>query len=319
MPGQYSEEAFDFSEALSHEAMYEPIRIPTIKPDGTVKHREVWAPDEATRDVHRHFLGQLYQREIDMPYAYGAIPGRSTADNISQHADNWNFFMLDVHDAFPSVDLVKLTGITAPYFPENIPGELYDFFLSYYTVTKDNGLILGPPSSPYLFNVYCKDLDERLGEVSDDYGLTYTRFVDDLTFSAPEQDGPIGKHKRAKIRDAIIDYGFGISDRKSKVHSLGEGPVTITGLSLYPSGFWRISPKLIERVNGAFDAVEAKLDDEEDPPTLHDLGLVDGYHSVIVSSRDPDRSGLTRIEQSLQDRYSELKSRLGAIGLTHAR
>lgn len=312
---EYYQPSFDFDTAAASEPVYEGLNVPSVRSDGTVKWRQVWAPDEATRGVHKALLRHLYQQGIDMPHAFGAMPGISVRDNVSEHRDGRHFNMLDIRAAFPSVDLGRLATTLSGEYIDRIPGEVYDFLLDYYTVDGENGLILGPPSSPYLFNIYCKKLDEELGEFSAEHGITYTRWIDDLTFSSPEDGGPIGKRKRRHIREALQDYGFDIADHKSRVHSLDEGPVTITGISLYPSGFFRISPGLIDKVIAAYDEIEDKLDGVGPPPTLHDLGVVNGYNSVLTWTRDPQRSGLTQIERELQDRYYDIKHRLGALGI----
>lgn len=319
MPDYY-QPSFDLEVASSMEPVYEGARIPSVKPDGSIKWRQVWAPDEATRQVHRDLLTHLYAQDAELPYAYGAVPGRSVVDNVQAHREGWHFYMVDFQDAFPSVKLGRLATMLAGKYMDLIPGEVLDFLQSYFTVDEEDGLILGPPSSPYLFNLYCEQLDQELGDYTEEHGITYTRWIDDLTFSSPKDNGPIGKRKRAHIRDCIEDNGFSIAHKKSKVHSLDNGPVTITGISLYDSGLFRISPGLIEKVSAAFAEIEGKLDRrwERKPITIHDLGIADGYHSVLVWTRDPNRSGMTRIERELQERYNRIRQRLAALGINQS-
>ena len=42
----------------------------------------------------------------------------------------------------------------------------------------------GSPTSPTITNVLCYKLDQRLTGLSKRFGLTYTRYADDLTFSS---------------------------------------------------------------------------------------------------------------------------------------
>lgn len=278
--------------------------------DGSLKTREIWVPNKAMSAVHQRLLRDVYadHPEQRIPSAKGGMRGVQLVDNIAPHAGSWDFYMLDLHDAFPSVDGEKLAREIWLLNPtKRDPDQILDFLKRYCLRPDGQGLMQGMPSSPLLFNLACRRMDFRLREVASRHFLEYTRWLDDLTFSAPKTEGPIGKAKRTQIREAVENAGWTINHRKSRHHSLANGPVTITGISLYPSGHWRLSPKLVGRVKAGFDAFEEAIDNGE--PTDTQIGSLHGHKGIVDMAADPRRSSPTRIERQLRDQYEGLRRR----------
>lgn len=274
------------------------------------KVRAIDNPDEEARQFHANLLERLYGLDLDLKYATGGVPGKSLVDNISPHIHGRTFYTFDAKNAFPSVQgdrltqqLVKLGVFEST---DEARSQLHEYCLN----PDTGGLPLGAPCSPYLFNIYCMPLDEMIGFYCRQRGLTYTRYFDDLTISAPGRE-TLGKQRRKWLRDIVRNFGFEIAHHKSKLHSLENGPVTITGLSLYRSGHWKLSPGLVERVIAAFDDFETQV--EAGVVTDHHMGVLHGYHGVLTTTFDPSRGQPTPLEQQLRDRYQELRQRARAL------
>jgi len=75
----------------------------------------------------------------------------------------------------------------------------------------------GAPTSPALANLAAARLDRRLSGLAAAAGAAYTRYADDLTFSA---DAPamekIG-YVMARIRHITADEGFAVNEKKTRV------------------------------------------------------------------------------------------------------
>lgn len=297
---------------------YKRLIHSSVKSDGRIKTREIWQPDKEAHSANRRIItsigmGKLATQEAGEDYPLfanvtGGIRGVGIADNVARHADNYYFYITDLTNAYGSLDQDRLLAQLRDLDQRMNPDECEELVREFCLHPSGKGIMQGAPASPLLFNIYCVALDAKLSSTAVDYGITYTRYFDDLTFSAPKEAGPIGKHKRRNIRQTILNDGWKIADRKTRVETLAK-PITITGLSLYPTGYWQISPPLIEKIRQAFDEVEEKLDGSE-PVSLHDQGVLDGYHGVITSGHDKRRGQLTPLEKRLVKRYKELRVRV---------
>lgn len=94
---------------------------------------------------------------------------------------------------------------------------------------KKNVLPQGAPTSPLLSNVVCQRLDYLLTAVARRFGLKYSRYADDITFSALhnvfQKDGAFLK----EMERVIIDQGFTIKPSKTRLQVDGMQKV-VTGL-----------------------------------------------------------------------------------------
>ncbi|EIM74591.1 RNA-directed DNA polymerase [Nitritalea halalkaliphila LW7] len=124
--------------------------------------------------------------------ATGFVTDKSIVDNARQHIGSPYVYNLDLKDFFHSFDRnrVKLGLMYAP-FHLNGPREPLAFLLaSLCTHPLDcdgevrTVLPQGSPTSPTLTNILCQKLDHRLNGLAKRFGLVYTRYADDITFSS---------------------------------------------------------------------------------------------------------------------------------------
>lgn len=291
----------------------------TTKPiEKNGKERIVGRPDDIARAQNEALIRTLYNawtppglRDILPPvYMTGGVQGKSILHNVMPHLGNKTFYLMDIKDAFPSVKVERLSEILRGFswydFPD--PG-VTEQYLRRFNVDSKGGLIQGAPASPMLFNMYCFHMDREIEALCKSSGMVYTRYLDDITISAPE-GVPLGKKRRKSIRDIVQNYGhMEINHAKSRLHSLDHGPVTITGISIYPDGRCQPSPELFAMVVETFDELEAKMDRSEFI-TLEDEGRLHGCYGILVSMRNPSQAQLTRLERSLRERYVHLRVRL---------
>jgi hypothetical protein len=240
--------------------------------DGTVKHRDIYVPSKEAREMGKtvvHILND-YHADIHTSHATGSIPGKSVMHNVLPHAQSQHFVMYDLKDAYVNadtshiIDVLKRPGIFDGG-GEITKGLLHTIYEMCVLVDDDgvvNGFPPGAPASPVLFNVANIPLDEQLGQYCQSENIIYTRYLDDLTFSSTK---PIGKNRRRQLREIIDNYsGAVINNAKTKVHSLDYGPVTITGLSIYPNGR-RIqpNPNFIAKLKDVFSSIENVADQSQ--------------------------------------------------------
>lgn len=301
---------------------FERQTIRTDRPGMPPRYREVYVPDDITRFWHDNVLRFLYKKEFatnhELPgntWVSGAMPGSQVIDGVLPHRHNKRFYKLDLKDAFPSVDRPLLRrkvseraagiGLSRSY------QEFIEYFMDNYAFPEDApGLALGPPASPYLFNVYAMEMDATLASFAAHHDLTYTRFLDDITLSSPFSAHILGEKMRRTIRDIIENTpGMTVNHAKSHVHIRDKRPVEITGMAIHRDGSITPNAALMQKVKGAFDTVESHLASGA-IMSMASVGLLDGYHGVLASfSTEPYRPEVAaEVDRYRRVRYLTLKA-----------
>jgi len=228
------------------------------------KRRLIGNPNKAMRVLHQLF-GEHLTRSIratrdsgygvrKLPSATGCVQKSNPTVNAQKHSRGKFFYITDLKNAYPSVDLERLALLVVflsqyaehdltmslkffvaderkemlretPLFQE-ILSLLTCHFAGLYGV----GLAVGGPLSPYLMNLYCEVyLDSQLRRWCEKHNIVYTRYVDDLVFSS---ECIITTDQRKDIRRFIDEAGFKVNHRKSKVLTIGQGTVFVTKVGL---------------------------------------------------------------------------------------
>ncbi len=250
------------------------------------KCRLIAIPAPALARMQRELLEYLQGSSLAMAFpssVTGCIPQGSPLRNARQHSDGRWFYQLDFADAFGSVEASKLADVLSFVCSRLGSKQEIEDFLSQYCLVSGHGLAQGGPASPLLFNLYCQDIDFRLGELVKKKPINYTRYVDDLTFSSWSR--PFSPVLRKQIRKIIRAAGFEINTSKTRVLALGSGDraVEITGIRLLSGGRLAFGKDFL-------DALEAALNE-----CLHSSGTPDSQlagmigHFKNLRSRAPNR------------------------------
>lgn len=83
----------------------------------------------------------------------------------------------------------------------------------------------GTPTSTHISNLVFLETDYQLIKLCNSYNITYTRYVDDLTFSSQS----CFKHLLNELLSIVTDNGFRLSYRKTKY----QGNQNITGIDVF--------------------------------------------------------------------------------------
>lgn len=120
-------------------------------------------------------------------HAYGYVKGKSYYNYLEPHVDNNMFLKLDIKDFFDSIKENKLREVLTYYVDDinvNDRLTLIDFIVK--VVTLDGKLPQGAVTSPVLSNIIFRNLDIRISRYCKKFGITYTRYVDDMIFSSTD-------------------------------------------------------------------------------------------------------------------------------------
>jgi retron-type reverse transcriptase len=86
---------------------------------------------------------------------------------------------------------------------------------------KRNVLPQGAPTSPVLTNIVCQKLDYLLSAVAKRFGLNYSRYADDITFSSMHNVYQSGSKFLKELHRIIIEQNFHIKESKTRLQKDG--------------------------------------------------------------------------------------------------
>ncbi len=150
---------------------------------------------------------------------------RSIVTNARAHCGRRYVLNMDLKDFFGTINFGRVRG----FFMVDRSFQLTEKVATIIAqiVCHENALPQGAPSSPVVSNLIGHILDCRLIRLARDYGCTYTRYADDLTFSTNRKTFPrVLARKRLggndysvgrKLKKAIKVSGFSINLSKTRL------------------------------------------------------------------------------------------------------
>lgn len=177
------------------ENKYQAFKI--IKKNGT--DREILAPNPNLKFMQSRLSRLLYQCYFDI-YGTPKNPMRvlshgfqkkrdlSIYTNACRHTSRRFVFNTDLEDFFPSINFGRVRGFFLKHNKFEL-GEKAATTLSQ-LVCFENSLPQGAPSSPIISEFLAQPLDIALQKLAKDYRCTYSRYVDDISFSTNLREFP---------------------------------------------------------------------------------------------------------------------------------
>jgi retron-type reverse transcriptase len=159
--------------------------------------RIISAPIPKLKKLQSHLSHVLYEclDEIEKhraasPVSFGFRAGRSIAENAARHKRRRWVLNIDLQDFFPSFNFGRVRG----FFLKDKNFLLHPEVATTIAQIACDGVALpqGSPCSPVISELISQILDSRLTGLAKKYGVTYTRYVDDITFSTSKKDFPTG-------------------------------------------------------------------------------------------------------------------------------
>lgn len=187
--------------------------------DGTVKKRTIHPSTKELKAIQKSIKKNILA-PIQLPdEIHGGVKKRSNITNAKPHKGNKYIFTTDLLDFYPNIShsYVNKTYLSLG-FSNHFSNSLTKL------TTWKFALPQGTPTSTHISNLVFLQTDRELIQLCNANNITYTRYVDDLTFSSPIDF----KHLLNDILDIVRSNNFNLSYRKTKY----KGNQTVTGINI---------------------------------------------------------------------------------------
>jgi hypothetical protein len=196
--------------------------------------------------VQRRINALLYPVDQSLgPSPHGYVVRRSPLTNARPHTGARFLQKFDIKDFFANITTSRIEErLSALGF-----GAEAASMLSRLTSCRGT-LPLGARASPRISNIVLIDFDHRMEALALAEGLVYTRYADDLTFSA---QNPFNVSE--SVADEISLAGFELNENKTRSFKHGQ-PMFVTGLSIEDESYPRVRKRLKARLRQEFYFIE---------------------------------------------------------------
>lgn len=215
-----------YNRALTRISHYQRFRIPK-KSGGE---RRISAPMPRLKRAQYWILDNILARVPIHPVAHGFAPGRSILTNAAPHVGRDVVINLDLKDFFPTLTWKRVKGkFRGLGYPEAVATVLALICTEpdqdeveldgqrLYAARGPRLLPQGAPTSPALTNLICWRLDRRLSGLAAKLGFTYTRYADDMTFSASGDAAAKAGVLLKFVGEIVASEGFIVHPDKTRV------------------------------------------------------------------------------------------------------
>lgn len=186
--------------------------------------REIYSPNKKLKYILKLLnivFQELYKTNLS---AHGFIPNRSIKTNATRHVGKNYVLNIDLENFFPNIHQARVWKILQckPFdFSQELANVIAGLVCYQTNNNEKNFLPQGAPTSPILSNFICKRLDKNLLNLCKNRNIIYTRYADDITFSADynvfNKDGDFIK----QVFDIIKKENFKVNHKKTRLQGRG--------------------------------------------------------------------------------------------------
>lgn len=194
--------------------------VPKTYPNGNPKQRIIRPSYTKLKQIQKSIKINILGK-INFPEnIQGGVKRKSNISNAKKHQGKKYQFATDLQDFFPSVTHKQMYGL---FLSLGYSNHISHWLTKLTSIEFE--LPQGTPTSTAIANLVFLVIDQKLITLGKEYGLTYTRYVDDLIFSSDKDF----RFLTNKILGIVKDGGFKISYRKTKY----EGNQLLTGIHVF--------------------------------------------------------------------------------------
>lgn len=181
--------------------------------------RYIQTPTDELKFLQKEILWSILNHISLHPAAKGFVRNQSIYTNAKRHLNSVCIINLDLKDFFPTITKEMVIERLSPFVES--PNAIAE------VVTYQEHLPQGAPTSPYISNIMCLDMDKKFVSLAGNNKARYTRYADDLTFSSKTNTN-LDKII-PKVHSIVKHQGFELN--YDKVHVMRKGSrQVVTGL-----------------------------------------------------------------------------------------
>ncbi len=258
---------------------------------------------QAVLKKHLQALYSCYQT----PAAFGYISRaddeqevRGIYGNAMQHKNNDYLVNIDLEDFFHFIRWqLVYDSLSRPPFKihESVARQICNISIF------EGRLPMGAPTSPALSNIAAFTLDQEILNYCRQENLTYTRYVDDMSFSAMAL---IAERQFQQISSIIVSHGYELNMKKYKQFGPGETK-KITGLEVKDT-IIRVPDDFINEVKAEIENLKAwvlmqtriRPSGSLEAQLIKPLQKIRGALNFIESVHGANHDALLALEQKLE-------------------
>lgn len=193
---------------------------PKTYKDGTIKQRAIRPSKTPLKIIQKQIKDRILV-VIELPEnVHGGVKKRSNITNAKPHQGKKYILTTDLQDFYPSI---KAKTVYQTFIELGFNAQCA-FYITRLTTWKGE-LPQGTPTSTHISNIVFLRTDYKLIELCNTHNITYTRYIDDLTFSSQSDF----QHVIEEILGIVLESGLKISRRKTFYN----GSQTVTGIKIF--------------------------------------------------------------------------------------
>ncbi len=199
-------------------------------PKKTGGERLISAPMPRLKNSQSWILVNILEKLELHDAAHGFRRDRSIVSNAQPHVGAEVIINFDLKDFFPSISYKRVKGLFQSFGYSEAAATIFSLLCTeptveevelddkiYYVATTDRHLPQGSPASPAITNLLCRRLDRRLTGMAGNLGFVYTRYADDLTFSASGDNLRHICNVLRRTESIVAHEGFTINQEKTRI------------------------------------------------------------------------------------------------------
>lgn len=235
-----------------------------------------------------NILGKLEVEDC----AHGFVPGKSIVTNAEPHVGKDVVINLDLKDFFPTISYKRIKGLFIKLgYSEEVsiimalicsePDiEQYELDGEVWNIAKSQRYMpQGAPTSPTISNLICRKLDKRLKGLAAKFGYTYTRYADDLTFSASGNAANDATKLLAVVSEIVNNEGFTVHPEKTRIMRKGRHQ-EVTGITVNEK--LSIDRKTLKKFRALLFQIEKDGPQDKNWGTGNLFSSIQGYANFVT-------------------------------------